>query len=187
MHFSILKNRMITPIVVLTLAVVISLYFWLGYWAFVIVGVVVVACALFYFLRRIGVKRVDNCPTAPRVEQTHPFVERTDKIIERRREQGHRLVAVAEQLERLRPEHKRAVERLLDWYMEYLKSNVIYHQDLYDYLLTLIKERRKTAKANYLICELERSKIVIRSLIRGKDAAQIVELLDKQDNDDSQG
>jgi hypothetical protein len=69
--------------------------------------------------------------------------------------------------------------------MEYLKSNVIYHQDWYDYLLTLIKERRKTAKANYLICELERSKIVVRSLIRGKDAAQIVELLDKQDNDDS--
>ena len=187
MHFSILKNRMITPIVVLILAVVISLYFWLGYWAFAIVGVVVVACALFYFLRRIGVKRVDNCPTEPRVGQTHPFVERTDKIIERRREQGHRLVAVAEQLERLRPEHKRAVERLLDWYMEYLKSNVIYHQDLYDYLLTLIKERRKTAKANYLICELERSKIFVRSLIRGKDAAQIVELLDKQDNDDSQG
>ena len=78
------------------------------------------------------------------------------------------------------------MERLLDWYMEYLKSNVIYHQDLYDYLLTLIKERRKTAKANYLICELERSKIVVRSLIRGKDAAQIVELLDEEDNDDSQ-
>lgn len=186
MHFSILKNRMITQIVVLILAVVISLYFWLGYWAFVILGAVALALASFYFLRRIGAKRQEKSPIQRKVEQSHTFVVQVDKIIERRREQGRKLVAVADQIERLRPKHRRAVERLLDWYMEYLKSNVIYHQDLYDYLLTHIKERRKTAKANYLICELERSKLIIRSLIRGKDAAQIVELLDQEDNEDSQ-
>lgn len=181
-----MKNQAWSQILVLVLAVILSLYFWLGTLALVIVCSVALLFFLLYLWRRRVPRKSEDVPKRSQRGERSTFVERSEKIVERRRAQGRRLVEVAEQIESIKPDYKRLLERLLDWYFDYLKSNTIYHQDLYDYLLQVIKERNATAKAQYLKRELQHSKAIVRCLIRGFDAQRIVEQLEAHDDDNTQ-
>lgn len=180
-----MKTHNLSQILVLVLAVAISLYFWLGGYAYIVYGAVVVVVVSIYLLRgRTSVKKdVERKPT---IVKSSELKELSIKIEAKRKEQGHKLVAVAEQIKALNPKYNRLIERLLDWYLEYLRDNGIYHQDLYQYLLVRIKDRQKEAKAHYLKRELELSKILIRAIMRGEDAHKIVERLEIVEDEDSQ-
>lgn len=180
-----MKTHNLSQILVLVLAVAISLYFWLGGYAYIVYGAVVVAVVSIYLLRgRTSVKKdVERKPT---IVKSSELKELSIKIEATRKEQGRKLVAVAEQIKALSPKYNRLIERLLDWYLEYLRDNGIYHQDLYQYLLVRIKDRQNEAKAHYLKRELELSKILIRSIMRGEDAHKIVERLEIVEDEDSQ-
>ncbi|MBQ7310670.1 MAG: hypothetical protein IJW88_03995 [Alistipes sp.] len=180
-----MKTHNLSQILVLVLAVAISLYFWLGGYAYIVYGAVVVVVVSIYLLRgRTRVKKdVERKPT---IVKSSELKELSIKIEAKRKEQGRKLVAVAEQIKALNPKYNRLIERLLDWYLEYLSDNGIYHQDLYQYLLVRIKDRQKEAKAHYLKRELELSKILIRAIMRGEDAYKIVERLEIVEDEDSQ-
>lgn len=180
-----MKTHNLSQILVLVLAVAISLYFWLGGYAYIVYGAVVVVVVSIYLLRgRTSVKKdVERKPT---IVKSSELKELSIKIEAKRKEQGRKLVAVAEQIKALNPKYNRLIERLLDWYLEYLRDNGIYHQDLYQYLLVRIKDRQKEAKAHYLKRELELSKILIRATMRGEDAHKIVERLEIVEDEDSQ-
>lgn len=180
-----MKTHNLSQILVLVLAVAISLYFWLGGYAYIVCGAVVVVVVSIYLLRgRTSVKKdVEHKPT---IVKSSELKELSIKIEAKRKEQGRKLVAVAEQIKALNPKYNRLIERLLDWYLEYLRDNGIYHQDLYQYLLVRIKDRQKEAKAHYLKRELELSKILIRAIMRGEDAHKIVERLEIVEDEDSQ-
>lgn len=180
-----MKTHNLSQILVLVLAVAISLYFWLGGYAYIVYGAVVVVAVSIYLLRgRTSVKKdVERKPT---IVKSSELKELSIKIEAKRKEQGRKLVAVAEQIKALSPKYNRLIERLLDWYLEYLRDNGIYHQDLYQYLLVRIKDRQKEAKAHYLKRELELSKILIRAIMRGEDAHKIVERLEIVEDEDSQ-
>ena len=180
-----MKTHNLSQILVLVLAVAISLYFWLGGYAIIVYGAVVVVVVSIYLLRgRTSVKKdVEHKPTIVKSSELKVL---SIKIEAKRKEQGRKLVAVAEQIKALNPKYNRLIERLLDWYLEYLRDNGIYHQDLYQYLLVRIKDRQKEAKAHYLKRELELSKILIRAIMRGEDAHKIVERLEIVEDEDSQ-
>lgn len=177
-----MKTRNLSQILVLVLAVAISLYFWLGRYA-VIVYAVVVAVVLSIYIWHRKSKKAEHRPLT---DLTAVPKDISAQIAHRRKEQGRVLLALSEQIKAQAPEHSRMVERLLDWYLEYLRGNGIYHQDLYQYLLVRIKDRQKEAKAHYLRRELEQSKIVIRAIMRGEEAAKIVERLEFGEDVDSQ-
>ena len=177
-----MKTRNLSQIFVLLLAVAISLYFWLGRYAFIVYGVVIAVVIPVYIWHRKA-KKVEHRPCTDLAAVPKDI---SAQIAHRRKEQGRVLLALSEQIKAQAPEHNRMVERLLDWYLEYLRDNGIYHQDLYQYLLVRIKDRQKEAKAHYLRRELEQSKIVIRAIMRGEEAAKIVERLEFGENVDSQ-
>ena len=181
-----LTMRSSSQITVLVLAVALSLYFWLGYYAFIIYALVAVALALYLYLSQFRTKKTTKTESTSAVVPTQEFQQRDEQIVCRRKQQGQRLLVVAEQIKSSRSEYSRLMERLLDWYLEYLRDNMLYHQDLYHYLLLQIKERSKTAKANYLKRELQQSKLVVRALMRDQDATKIVERLDSAEDEDSQ-
>lgn len=179
-----MKVRNLPQILVLALALAISLYFWLGIYAIIVyVLVVAVVLTLYFWPRMLTVKRkVDRQPSSPQVV----VEEMSKQIVERRKEQGRLLLSVCEQIKSLKPEYNRLVERLLDWYLEYLRDDGIYHQDPNQFLLSRIKERRKEAKAQYFKRELEMSRIIVRAIMRGEDASAIVERLESDVYDVSQ-
>jgi hypothetical protein len=140
--------RSSSQITVLVLAVALSLYFWLGYYAFIFYALVAVALALYLYLSHFRAKKTTQTQSTSAVAPTQELQQRDEQIVCRRKLQGQRLLTVAEQIKSSRSEYSRLMERLLDWYLEYLRDNMLYHQDLYHYLLLQIKERSKTAKAN---------------------------------------
>ena len=170
-----------SQIAVLLLAVVLCLYFWLGYWAVAAILFGGVVLAVVIAIRRRSTKAIESQgvakPSSVRVEKS-----RDEVIAERRRAQGRNFFAAAEQIVKMRTDLQRTVERMLDWYSDYLKSNGVYHTELYDYMLQRIKERQQSAKASYLKRELNISKSIIRSLMRGYSAEQILERLDEYDS-----
>lgn len=178
--------RSSSQITVLVLAVALSLYFWLGYYAFIIYALVAVALALYLYHSHFRAKKTAQTRSTSAVAPTQELQQRDEQIVCRRKQQGQRLLTVAEQIKSSRSEYSRLMERLLDWYLEYLRDNMLYHQDLYHYLLLQIKERSKTAKASYLKRELQQSKLVVRALMRDQDATKIVERLDSAEDEDSQ-
>ena len=174
----------IEQILGIVLAVAISLYIWLGGYAFIIYGVVAIAALVLYILQRPQKqKRAESKPTTM---QSADLKQLSDQIVAGRREQGRKLLAVAEQIKAERAEYSRMIERLLDWYLEYLRDNGIYHNDLYQYLLTRIKDRQKQAKAPYLKRELNQSKVVVRAIMRGEQAQKIIERLESEQDGYSQ-
>lgn len=182
-----MNNGLWSQIWVLLLALAISLYFWLGYWVFALYAVAGVAAVAVWLVRRRGAK-VTAEDVAPRQEgkqESNHFGKLASRAIERRREQGKRLYAVADAIESRLPQHKRMIKRLLDWYLDYLRGDEIYHKDLYDHLLALIKERLTTAKAAYLRRELELSRQVVRYAMRPLTVEQIVEKLEQEDDAES--
>lgn len=178
--------RSSSQITVLVLAVALSLYFWLGYYAFIFYALVAVALAIYLYLSHFRAKKTTKTVSTSAVAPTQELQQRDEQIVCRRKQQGQRLLAVAEQIKSSRSEYSRLMERLLDWYLEYLRNNMLYYQDLYHYLLLQIKERSKTAKASYLKRELQQSKLVVRALMRDQDATKIVERLDSAEDEDSQ-
>ena len=129
-----MKNQAWSQILVLVLAVILSLYFWLGTLALVIVCSVALLFFLLYLWRRRVPRKSEDAPQRSQRGERSTFVERSEKIVERRRAQGRRLVEVAEQIESIKPDYKRLLERLLDWYFDYLKSNETSTGDNYNVL-----------------------------------------------------
>lgn len=175
---------------VLLLAVVISLYFWLGAVAFIVYVVVGVAVIAVWIARYIARRRADIAPSAARKSSIRQlsksdFQQRNETIAARRKEQCKHFFDVVDGVSRRLPEQSRLIERLMGWYSQYLSEGTAAHKDLYDYLLVEIKERMTTARASYLKRELELSKRVVRALMRRCDEEQIIEILTQNDNAES--
>lgn len=175
-------KRFWSQIAIVLLAVLLCLYFWLGYWALVGLAVVVVAIVVIALIRVCKRKKsADNKAFNPKPISVE-IKDRNSEIINGRKEQGVHFFDTARQIIASKPEFERAVNRMLDWYSEYLRESSFYHISVYDYLLNRIKERQSEAKASYLKRELQASKIIIRAMMRGCSVSQILERLEEYDS-----
>ena len=175
-------NRFWSQMAIVLLAVLLSLYFWLGYWAIVVALIVVIAIvvvAIFKANRRK--KSADNSQFKPK-PITATLKDRSAEIIEDRKEQADHFFDTARLISASKPELERVVGRLLDWYTDYLKTNSVYQYSVYDYMLNRIKKRQREAKASYLKRELQVSKTIIRAMMRGCGVDEILERLEENDS-----
>lgn len=173
-------RRFWSQIAVILLAVQLCLFIWLGYWAFLPLALIAVAMIVVWIVRKRSCKNADN--KAVRAVVAPQLKDRETQAIEARKEQGRNIFGTLHKMVALNPEAERVVNRLLEWYGDYLKSNGIYHTSPYDYLLQRIKERANEAKAAYLKRELVQSKVIVRAMMRGASAEQILESIEEYDS-----
>ena len=173
-------KRFWSQIAVVLLAALLCLYIWLGYWVLVAVAVVAVALLVLWVVRLLRRKQPEDNPV--RVAVAPQPKDRERVAVEKRRQQSESVFNTLRQLAVLRPESEREVNRLMEWYTEYLKSNSVYHISPYDYLLQRIKDRQSEAKAAYLKRELAESKGIVRAMMRGLSAERILESIEQNDS-----
>ena len=168
-----MKRGVNSQIIVLMAAVVLYLYFWKG-------GIAVAICcipiAILFTIRAVHRRR--NRRQEPKIEAAQRVEVKVDVeaiTIARRREQGETLRQFIVQAENREPKLSRVTKRLSDWYLEYLRTDTIYHRDLYDFILDKCKERLTTAEANYLKSELRLTIEVVRSFMRGQKLSEVLD------------
>lgn len=168
-----MKRGVNSQIIVLMAAVVLYLYFWKGWIA---VAICCIAFAILFAIR--AVHRCRNRRQEPKIEAAQSVEVKVDVeaiTIARRREQGETLRQFIIQAENREPKLSRVTKRLSDWYLEYLRTDTIYHRDLYDFILDKCKERLTTAEANYLKSELRLTIEVVRSFMRGQKLSEVLD------------
>lgn len=167
-------NRKFTPqLVILLLAVAIYLYFGLG-WAAVVVYIIFVLAIVALIAWR---KSLDSRNPSAKPELTNVQVLKKDFeaiALERRKGQVANIISFAERLDVESEGMQRLAKRFDEWYIEYKRTNSIYHIDLYDYIINQCKERLKSAKAEYLKHELRLSIDIIRQFMRGRSVDDIL-------------
>ena len=168
-----MNRKFTTQLIILLLAVAIYLYFGLGLGA-VVIYIICVAAVVALIVWK---KRRDSRNPSAKPELTNIQVLKKDYeaiALERRRGQVANIIAFAERLDIQSEDMQRIARRFDDWYVEYKRSNSIYHIDLYDYIINQCKERLKTAKAEYLKHELRLSIDIIRQFMRGRSVDDIL-------------
>lgn len=70
--------------------------------------------------------------------------------------------------------YSRLSSRFYDWLLDYLRADLVYSTDLYDYLLERAKKRLNSAQAEYLKSELRVMIDVVRLFMRGQSVEDVV-------------
>ena len=73
--------------------------------------------------------------------------------------------------------YSRLSSRFYDWLLDYLRADLVYSTDLYDYLLERAKKRLNSAQAEYLKSELRVMIDVVRLFMRGQSVEEAVNTL----------
>jgi|GEM_PF-3736178 len=162
----------------LILAVVIYLYFWIGWWCvlFCAVAILLLLCYRAYRRYKIDLRlnkyRYTDTTVSTKVEQSSA-VSIENENLKRRRTQ----IATFEQfILRLNRAvlYSRLASRFYDWLLDYLRADLVYSTDLYDYLLERAKKRLNSAQAEYLKSELRVMIDVVRLFMRGQSVEDVV-------------
>lgn len=163
-----------SQIAAMVMAALITLYFWLKWWVVVLCLFVLLSCLIWYIVRRRRTTATQIFETKS-IKEENPVVERQKQFIERRKTQGEAIRTLSFIISSQNKSCNRVINHLLDWHLEYSRNNMIYHTDLYDYLIDCAQQRLKTAKADYLKHELRLAITVVRKFMRGNTPEQVAD------------
>lgn len=124
---------------------------------------------------RLNKYRYTDTTVSTKVEQSSAVSIENENLKRRRRQ-----IATFEQfILRLNRAglYSRLSSRFYDWLLDYLRADLVYSTDLYDYLLERAKKRLNSAQAEYLKSELRVMIDVVRLFMRGQSVEEAVNTL----------
>lgn len=157
-----------SQIATLIVAALIALYFWLKWWAVVVCLFVLLFCLIWRIVRRRKTTATQSYKPKSAAVEENPIIRQQERLISRRKAQGEAIRTLSFVLSSQNKSCDRVIKHLLDWHLEYSRKSMIYHTDLYDYLIDCAQQRLKTAKADYLKHELRLTISVVRKFMRGE-------------------